>query len=281
MSGGGGFGVERSKQSSKTKDLQAQEFKALRSQYGRTLEGAFPYLSDLFAGNLEFEGVDADRLDDLRAPMTTGEEGALARLNTMLSRGDPNQILSEELVGSTLKGDYLSPETNPGFADLLRYTNQAIGEEFDREDLAQRGLFARAGQELPESSPFARASGELSKARMDAIGKNTAAITTGIYESERGRQVQAVEQRRADAEFEFTRQYEGLQANALPRLIDEMGFERGFEEYQARINSLMALLGVTADVTSPALGTFSKGKGIGWNIQGGGGSSASSGATTK
>jgi hypothetical protein len=259
------MGLSFSSSKSKVKDVQAPEFKGLRGGYADELASAFPYLGQLFGGELGYEGLDAAGLDDRRAPMTPGEEGALTRLNSMLT-GDPNQILADDVISRTLGGEYLSPETNPGFADLLRYTNQTISEEFDREDLAQRGLFARAGQELPESSPFAHASGELSKARMDAIGKNTAAMTTGLYESERGRMTQAVEQRRANAEFEFTRQIEGLRANALPRLIDELGFERGFSEYTARINALMAALGVTADVTAPATGADSRSSGVGVNL---------------
>ena len=276
---GGGFNVSKQKTRSKTKDLQAQEFKALRGPYGELLAGAFPYLEDFFSGGQQFGGVDAGRLDDLRAPMTPGENDALNRLNFQLA-GDPNQILSDELIGDTLRGEYLSPETNPGFADLLSYTNRAISDEFDKEDLAQRGLFSRAGQLLPESSPFAQASVDLSKARMDAIGRNTAALTSGIYESERGRQTQAIEQRRANASFEFERQFEGLQANALPRLIDEIGFERGFAEYKSRIDSLMLALGITADVSAPALGTFSKGSGIAWGIQGSLGGKGGGGQTT-
>ena len=275
---GGGFGTTKSRSSSKTKDLQAQQFKDLRGPYADVLAGAFPYLTDFFSGGEQFGGVDDGRLDDLRAPMTPGEEGALNRLNFQLA-GDPNQILSDELIGSTLRGEYLSPETNPGFADLLSYTNRAISDEFNKEDLEQRALFARAGQDLPESSPFAQASVDLSKARMDAIGRNTAALTSGIYESERGRQVQAIEQRRANASFEFERQFEGLQANALPRLIDEIGFERGFAEYKSRIDSLMLALGITADVTAPALGTFSRGSSF--TQSGGGGVMGGKGPTTK
>ncbi len=283
MGGSGFFGTTKSRSSTKTRDFQADEFKDLRGPYADTLAGAFPYLEDFFSGGMQFGGVDEGRLDDMRAPMTAGERDALNRVNFQLA-GDPNQIASDELIGDTIGGKYLSPETNPGFADLLGYTNRAISDEFDKEDLAQRALFSRAGQELPESSPFAQASVDLSKGRMDAIGRNTAALTSGIYESERNRQTQAVEQRRANASFEFERQIGGLQANALPRLIDEVGFERGFAEYKSRIDALMLALGIAADVTAPALGqnsrasSFSQSGGGGGGVGGGGGGG---GSTTK
>ena len=268
----GGFSASGS--GYRTEDLLPAEFRWLRPGYAQTLGTAFPALQQYFSGQDGFEGPSSSELDDLRAPMTQGEEDVLAKLHTMLA-GDPNQILADDVIARTLGGEYLSPKDNPGFADLLRFTNQTIGEEFDREDLEQRGLFARAGQVMPESSPFAKASADLSKARMDAIGKNTAAMTYQNYEAERGRMTEAIEQRRANAEFEFRRQYEGLQANALPRLIDELGFERGFEQYQMRINALMQALGITGGVTAPALGQFGSSAGMGMNfgvsLLGGGG----------
>jgi len=235
-------------------DLQAKYYKGLREPYSGVLYNAFGPAKDFFSGDLSFDGSDEDFLNRYRAPMSPGETDALAGLNAQLYGPDPNRDASEDLLGKTLGGDFLSPDSNPYFADMLKYTNQAISDEYNKEGLQQQALFARAGQELPESSPFAHASAELSKARMDAIGKNTAELSGSIYEAERARQTQAVEQRRANAEFEFRRQYEGLQANALPRLIDQMGFERGFEEYQARINAIMTALGLAADVSVPAIG---------------------------
>jgi len=266
----------KSTSSTTVRDRQADEFKALRGDFADLLGGQMGNISSLLGGDLTYGGVD--NLDNYRAPMSADELDAFEALRAG-SAGGPNDELRSNLLGRTLEGDYLSPESNPGLRDLIRYTNQSINDTFNSEDLAQRSLFARAGQVLPESSPFAAAQADLASARLDAIGKNVAQITSGAYESERGRQVQAVDQSRSDAEFQFNRQLEYLQATALPRLIDEVGFERGFEEFNNRVTVLAQALGLLGQVTAPALATEGKTKSAGGGLSISGNSSSSGAAS--
>jgi hypothetical protein len=267
----------KAKSSTTIKDKQAEEFKALRGPFADLLSGSMGDIGSLLSGNLTFGGSGFD-VNNYRSNLQGPELDAFRALQEGYA-GGPNDRLREDLVGRTLSGDFLSPENNPGLRDLIGYTNQGINDTFNSEDLAQRSLFARAGQVLPESSPFAQAQGDLASARLDAIGKNVAQITSGAYEAERGRQVQAVDQSRSDAEFEFSRQLEYLQATALPRLIDEVGFERGFQEFNNRVTVLAQALGLLGQVTAPALGTVGK-----TSSSGGGlsltGASSSSGAAS-
>jgi hypothetical protein len=233
-------------------------------------------ISDLLSGNLLFGGVD--NLNNYRAPLQGQELDAFRDLQGY-AQGGPNDEARNNLVGQTLQGDFLSPENNPGLRDLIGYTNKAINETFNNEDLAQRSLFARAGQMLPQSSPFASAQSDLAGARLDAIGKNVAQLTSGAYEAERGRQVQAIDQSRADAEFEFNRQLEYLQATALPRLIDEVGFERGFQEFNNRVTVLAQALGLLGQVTAPALATTGETSSSGGGLSISGNSSSSGAAS--
>jgi hypothetical protein len=249
---GGGSSFSRSKSKSQVVDKQAKEFQALRGSFADLLGGTFGDISSFLSGDLNFEGSGIN-LDDYRAPMTTGERESLEGLGR-LNQPSPNELASRDLLGRTLEGDFLSPENNQGLQDLIRYTNKAINSAYNDEGLAQKALFARAGQELPESSPFADAAARLSAGRLDAIGKNVAGLTSAAYESERGRQVQAVEQTRANADFQFQRQVEFFKASSLPRLIDEIGFDRAFPEFQSRLAALSEALGVIAGVTAPVAG---------------------------
>lgn len=45
-----------------------------------------------------------------------------------------------------------------------------------------------------------------------------------------------------------------LQAQALPRLIEDLGIERGMEAFNNQVNSLLSVLGITAGVTRPVVG---------------------------
>jgi hypothetical protein len=252
-------------------DKQAREFKDLRPEMADLIGGSFGDISNFMSGNLGFEGAGID-LDQFRAPMTLGETDALGDLGT-LNAGSENEMLSSDLMRRTLSGDFLSRDSNPEMMDLIRFTNKEINSAFNDQGLATKSLFARAGQSLPESSPFSEAAAKLESGRLDAIGKNVSTIAAANYQAERDRQVQAVEQTRASAGFEFQRQLEFLRANALPRLIDEIGFDRAFTEFQTRLAALSQALGIAAGITSPALGIETK-------ASGGGVLGGSSGSTT-
>lgn len=246
-----GLGGSFSKSSSKTQatDIQAKEFRELRQGFANLIGGQFGNIQDFLSGDLQFQG-DQVNLDQFRAPISIGEQSALDDLG-LQAQGGVNEGLASDLVGRTLSGDFLSPGTNEGLADLIRLTNKEINASFDEEGLLQKALFSRAGQELPESSPFAQAASKLQVGRIDALRKNTAALSAQSFEAERDRQVQAVEQQRSQAGFEFNRQLEFLQASSLPRLIDEIGFDRAFQEFQSRLQGLSQALGIAFDITAP------------------------------
>lgn len=60
---------------------------------------------------------------------------------------------------------------------------------------------------------------------------------------------------------------QNLNAQALPRLIQEMGIERGMEVYNDRINTLLSGLGVAAGVTRPVIGNSSSSSSFGFNLK--------------
>jgi hypothetical protein len=49
-----------------------------------------------------------------------------------------------------------------------------------------------------------------------------------------------------------------LQAQALPRLIQEQGIDRGVDAFNQQMNSLLQVLGITANVTQPTVANSSK-----------------------
>jgi hypothetical protein len=266
---------QSSKSRSQIVDKTSPEYAALIPGFADLLGGQMGNIEGFLSGDLGFEGAGLN-LDQYRNPMTIGEQTALRDLG-LANRTSANDLLSEDLLGQTLGGDFLSPANNPGLQELLKYTNQAINDAYNTQGSQNKALFARAGHSLPESSPFATAQGDIEKARLDAIGKNVSQMITSNYQAEREHQVQAVEQQRANAGFEFDRQLQFLQASSLPRLIDEIGFDRAFGEFQSRIAMLSQALGLLSDKAQRVLTVETTGSAGGGGILAGGGSISYSG----
>lgn len=250
MSGG------RSESDSSTLDLTPEEFKGIRGPLADLFRtGVIPGFESAIQG---FQGVED--LDRFRAPITTGETMGIERLRGQLGLSESEQ-LSQDLINRTLRGEFLTPGgANPALRDVVRFTTQNINEQFDAQDLEARSLFARAGQSLPESSPFAQAQAESNVGRLDAIGESTSNILFGAFEAERGRQVQAEQAAQTRAQFEFAQAQEVLQAEALPRLVDQLGLDKGLQEFENRLANLTSALGLAAASAGPALGAFGSSK---------------------
>ncbi len=239
-----------------SKDLTPGEFRELRGPLADLFRQLLPKISGAF----DFQSpATTGNLDAFRTPISQGELAGIDQI-TGQAAGSPNEALASDLLAQTLRGDFTTPGTNPALADVIRFTTQNINEQFNRQDLESRSLFARAGQRLPESSPFAQAQAQSNVGRLDAIGEQTANILFGNFEAERGRQVQAVEQSRANAQFTLQRSLQSLEANALPRLIDDLGIERGLQEFQGRLAALTQALGIGAGLASPTIAQDSQGK---------------------
>lgn len=255
-------GSSSNKGSSKSTDLTPGEFVDLRGPLRDFfLNFALPNLPSAFSFQSPvFEGGEQG-LDAFRAPITEGEQAALAAVRGQQG-GTPTETAADQLLQSTLQGDFLTPGgANPALADVIRFTTQAINDEFNSGDLERRALFSRAGQRISESSPFSVAQAESDTGRLRAIGESTSNILFNAFEQERGRQVQAVEQARATAGFNLERSSEILRAEALPRLIDQLGIEGGMREFEARLGALSNALGIAAGLADVSTGQESKSKG--------------------
>jgi hypothetical protein len=268
-----GIGGSYQQSTTRAKDLTPDEFKELRQPIADLFRNAFPDIGKFLGGNLPFEAPE--NLDAYRAPLSLGEQRSLTDLNELgESRESSTDVLSRDLLDRTIAGDFLKPEDNPNLRNIISLTNRAINDSFNDQGLEQQGLFARAGHQLNESSPFAQAQGALNADRLNAIADATAQLAFGVGEAERGRQMEALElnrgETRANAEAEFNRQLNLLAANALPRLIDEIGFDRAFVEYQSRINALSQALGLAAGVTPATAVTESQSSGGSGSFQGAG-----------
>lgn len=186
----------------------------------------------------------------LVAPITGTETKDLAGLNTAATDPSRQSYLNDVLGGKYLPGGSAS---NPFLAATIeaaqRPTLQGLEETLSR---ALPGRFALAGQNpgAGGSSAFDRAAAIATRGTAQTLGDIATNISFGAQEAERGRQQQAVQLGQQEVQSLVT----NLQAQALPRLIQDLGVERGLGEFQTRLQTLLSVLGITASGAAPVLG---------------------------
>jgi hypothetical protein len=176
------------------------------------------------------------------APMSAGESAGLA---TLTAQG--NDPTSQNYLNSVLKGDYL-----PGGANQNPFLQSAI-------QAAQRptfnGLTTTLDQTLPGrftqngqftnpqgSSAFDMAARLAARDAGTTAGDIAATMSSGAYTTERANQQQAVTLNQQQAQQTIAT----LQAEALPRLIQQYGIDQGLAQFNTRIQALMSSLATTA-----------------------------------
>lgn len=235
---GGGkelFGGSESRQSSTPVDFTPPEIKALRGPYANILKGIFSGgKEDPLGGVPAYEG-------DLTAPLGTEEQFFLKRLQQLGSGA------GSDTLAATARGDFV-----PQDGELDPFTSAAINAAIapfqrQQEDFLRRTLPSaqlQAGQEFgPGASSAASRFGAVESADIaQRAAEAGAQIAFGQREAERGRQQEAIQLGQQEVQTTIS----NLQAQALPRLISELGIERGLSEFQNRMQSLLQALAVVS-----------------------------------
>jgi hypothetical protein len=158
----------------------------------------------------------------------------------------------QALLTDTMGGKFTDPNSNPFLNDYIkaaqRPTMQALEEVLGR---TLPGRFNLAGHTTaPQgSSAFDRAGAIATRGAADAMGDIATKIGMGAYEGERGRQQQAI----ALSQAEVDTSIKNLQAQSLPRMIQEMGIERGMAEFNRRTQALLEVLKMMGGAASPTI----------------------------
>lgn len=180
------------------------------------------------------------------SPETANEQ--MLRGGLMNTAGPGNQ--REGYTSDVLSGKYLG--SNPFLTQAIeaaqRTTMQGLEETLGR---TLPGRFMLAGQNpgAQGSSAFDRAAALATRGAGQVMGDIAAKMSFGAYEGERERQQQAVQLGQAEVETTI----KNLQAQALPRLIQELGIERGMQLFRERSQQLLDVLKLLAGVTAPAI----------------------------
>jgi hypothetical protein len=227
------FGGSQQKAQSGPVDATPGDVSALRQNWGATLSSLFSQ-----GGRPAYDGP-------LVAGITQPEQDVLGQLQ---NSGMGRQGYLESVIG----GQFLpgqggaNPFLDAAIRSAQRPTLQGLEETLGR---TLPGRFTQAGQLLNArggtgvgsgggSSAFDRAAAIATRGASDTLGDIATNISSANFEGERNRQQQAVQL----GQQEVSSLVQNLQAQGLPRLIEDLGIERGLAEFQSRTQSLLQAL---------------------------------------
>jgi len=250
LTGGG-----KTKSSSAPVDTTPEELKALRQ----------PFVSSL-TSVLQGQGTPA-YTGQLVSPITSAEQTGLGAVAG--AAYNPNRA---DLLNKTLQGYFLPGQAggNPFLQSAIeaaqRPTQQALNDTLSR---TLPGTFTAAGQQIGGGlrSPNPRLNAgatafDTAAARAFEGGSNALKdIATNMsfqgYQQERQNQQQAIQLQQQDVQTLVN----NLQAQGLPRLIEQYGLDQGLKEFQGRMQSFLQALQIAAGSPIATQGTQAQASG--------------------
>lgn len=244
--------------SSNPVDLTPGAFTGLQSPFAGLLDNI---LKNVDLGKMLGGGVtsgDAQNWQSLfSVPQTANETELLGGLI-----GDHRSGMRPDYLSSVLEGNFLPGQSgaNPFLQSAIetaqRPTLQGLEEVLSR---TLPGRFTQAGQFVnPQgSSAFDRAAAIATRGVSQSLADIATNMSFGAHEAERGRQQEAVGLSQAEVDTTI----KNLEAQQLPRLIQQHGIETGLKEWQTRVTALLDVLKTIGGVTSPVIGQESEAQG--------------------
>lgn len=230
------FGGSKQKSSSTPVELAPAPFAQLRGP-----------VNQVFSGLLSGGEGGIGGIPKFGEPFTAGvgvnEQATLDLLQSLVGGG------RQALIDKTISGEFVDPSTNPFLKSFIeaaqRPTLQGLEETLTR---SLPGRFTAAGQFIqPQgSSAFDRAAAIATRGAADAVGDIATRIGAGAYEAERGRQQQGIQLGQQEVQTVVN----NLQAQALPRLIQQYGIDQGVQEFRTRLNALLQVLATAGQLAS-------------------------------
>ena len=246
-----GYKQDKSKSSSTVNDAQDPYYQALRydvaSKYRPILQGGLDAVP-------KFEGP-------LVTPITSGEQSALGSAMEF----DPTNPLHKAITQSwndTNAGRYLRPETNPALqASYQRAVNPAL--QYGDVRAAENAPNANT----PAANPFSDISAARTADRANLSADSAGRFYGRNYTAERGRMGEALQAGGQyglqEAALKFDTLTKQLQFSALPRMIEDLGVERGLQEYKLKLDFLKNITIGAVSGSQPQIATESSGSGYG------------------
>lgn len=231
----------------RVEDVTPREFMGLRDDVASRL-GEF-----MQTGGPSFEG-------DFTADMTGQEQQLLSQVGSA-ANFQPSQQTGQamETLSSTAQGEFLSPDSNPFLQQSIEAAQRPLMQQFEDETMPRlRSEFTQAGQRVqPQgSSPFDRASALAQRGLTQELGDISSEMAAQNFQQERGRQQQAA-QAVPQLDMQMSQQdlesaIQGMEASALPRMIEQQGIDRGLEEFRRETDAMLSAIQGAGQLSTPS-----------------------------
>lgn len=217
-------------------------------------------------GGFTFTGNGGDPLSGIpkyNGPLTAGlganEQTTLNALMNQQKTGGASNPANVALLDLIKTGGGMNPFLDAAIKAAQRPTLQGLEETLTR-DLP--GRFTQAGQFIqPQgSSAFDRAAAIATRGAADANADIATNMSYQNYNAGQDRKLDAAKSLPGVQATEIDNLIKNLQAQALPRLIQDQGIDRGLALFKDRVDNLLKTLGITAGVTQPTIAQDQKSK---------------------
>ena len=206
------------------------------------------------------QGVGGPAFSDVARLLTaglTGEESAQIDRIRQFGGISETERAAFRSLDETLAGRFLDPnnEVLQGFVEAAQ---RPIREQNARDQLDQRALFTRAGQNIQSSSPFAAAFSDLQGSLYNSLKDTAAQILYPAFQSERENQLAAANLAPQLLGQIAQRNLQVLEAEGLPRLVAQQGIQNALSELDSRRSAVASALAAAAGLAQPVTGTSSR-----------------------
>lgn len=180
--------------------------------------------------------------------------------------GGPNEFQQQgrDLLSKTIQGDFL--QNNPFLEGAINAATRPVIDRFNEVTLpGVISQFKNAGQTIRNDPNRVGSSAFLNQVRLadkdliNAVGDISSNLSFQNFNQERSRQAQAGLAAEEITSRELDNAVKSLQSLQLPRLIEQLGVDRGLEEFRRRTESLLQLLqlggGIATGTTQNVAGT--------------------------
>lgn len=247
-----GGSSQQSQSTSTPTDMTPDAYKTLRQPLTDSLT------SLLSTGGPSYSGP-------LNAPIGANEQ---TQLGNLMGQNGPGTARSS-LLDQTLQGNFLpgQPGGNPFLQDAITAAQRPTMENL-QETLSRSlpGRFTQNGQMVqPQgSSAFDRAAAIATRGATQAMSDIATNMSSNAYTTERANQQNAIPLSQQEVQTGIA----NLQAQALPRMIQELGIERGLAQFQQHTQNLLQILSMIGGVAAPVIAQTAQSTGEGNSMTG-------------
>jgi hypothetical protein len=244
-----------SQQTSIPTDVTPEAFAALRDPIAEALRGLLAPPT--------FQGGDPGTF----AVGASGLENTLLQRIGQLTSG-PSALTEQAsgLLSNVIGGQFLDPSTNPFLQATINAATRPLFEQFQDVTLPRlQGAFTAAGQRTQPggSSAFDRAAALAQRGLASAVGEVSSGIAGQNFQQERARQTEAVAQATQISQQDIQNTISGLQAAALPRLIEQFGVDQGLAQFNERLQTILQAIAAASGLPVTAVEPTAQGTSVG------------------